>query len=76
LRGIPGVRTAQTASLALGGVSVMRVNFAGDQAALAAALQARGWQVQQGPGTLRIRRGGPAAPAPPSPSPSGTPIRK
>jgi hypothetical protein len=74
LRGIPGVRTAQTASLALGGVSVMRVNFAGDQAALAAALQARGWQVQQGPNTLRIRRAAP--PASPSPSPSGTPIRK
>jgi hypothetical protein len=74
LRGIPGVRTAQTASLALGGVSVMRVNFAGDQAALAAALQARGWQVQQGPNTLRIRRAVP--PASPSPSPSGTPIRK
>lgn len=76
LRSIPGVRSAQTASLALGGVSVMRVSFAGDQATLAAALQARGWQVQQGPNTLRIRRGAPAAPASPSPSPSGTPARK
>ena len=64
---IPGVSSAQTASLALGGVSVMRVNYGGDLAGLAAALQARGWQVQQGPSTLRIRRG-----AAPSPTPSGT----
>jgi hypothetical protein len=76
LRSIPGVRSAQTSSLALGGVSVMRVSFSGDQGALAAALQARGWQVQQGPNTLRIRRAAPGAPASPSPSPSGTPARK
>jgi hypothetical protein len=80
LRGIPGVRSAQTASLALGGVSVMRVTYEGDIGVLAAALSARGWQVQQGLGTLRIRRGGPApapaATAAPSPTPSGTPARK
>ena len=83
LRGIPGVRGAQTASLALGGVSVMRVSFGGDITALAAALEARGWQVQQGAGTLRIRRGS-AAPAQtatppaasPSPAQSGAPARK
>jgi hypothetical protein len=73
LRGIAGVRSAQTASLALGGVSVMRVAFEGELAALAAALQARGWQVQQGPGTLRIRRG---APAPATPSPAAAPATK
>jgi hypothetical protein len=67
LRGIPGVRSAQTASLALGGVSVMRVTYEGELGGLSSALQARGWQVQQGAGTLRIRRG-----AAPSPSPSGT----
>ena len=45
--------------------------------ALAAAFQSRGWQVKQGPNTLRIRRGAaPSAPASPSPSPSGTPARK
>lgn len=71
LRSIAGVRSAQTASLALGGVSVMRVAFEGDIAALASALQARGWQVQQGAGTLRIRRGAPApAAATPSPAPA------
>jgi len=58
LRGIPGVQSAATSSLALGGVSVMRVVYAGDLAALAAALQARGWQVQQGSGALRISRPG------------------
>lgn len=79
LRAIPGVRSAQTASLALGGVSVMRVTYEGEIAALASALSARGWQVQQGLGTLRIRRGAPAAApaaAAPSPTPSGTPVRQ
>jgi hypothetical protein len=74
------VRSAQTASLALGGVSVMRVTYEGDIGVLASALSARGWQVQQGLGTLRIRRGAPApapaATAAPTPTPSGTPARK
>lgn len=61
LRSVPRVSSAQTTSLALGGISVMRVAYGGDLASLAAALQARGWQVQQGQGTLRIRH---AAPAP------------
>lgn len=67
LRAIAGVRSAQTGSLALGGVSVMRVAFEGEAPALAAALEARGWQVQQGAGTLRIRRAAPAAPPPAQP---------
>jgi hypothetical protein len=54
-----------TASLAMGGESVMHVVYSGDQGALAAQLQARGWQVQSGPGVLRIRR---AAAPPPQPS--------
>lgn len=71
VRGIPGVSSASTASLALGGVSVMRVTFAGDVAALRTALEARGWTVQEGGGTLRIRRA--AAPNAPLavPSPGG-----
>ncbi|MEQ1549936.1 heavy-metal-associated domain-containing protein [Sphingorhabdus sp.] len=44
LRGIPGVRSVSTTSLALGGTSVMRVTFQGDPAALNAALQARGFR--------------------------------
>jgi hypothetical protein len=73
LRAIPGVRTAQTASLALGGVSVMRVAYDGELGGLRAALTARGWQVQEGPNTLRIRRVAPAAAAP---APAGTPAAK
>jgi hypothetical protein len=52
-----GVTSAITTSLALGGTSLMRVSFVGDSAALQAALQAQGWQVQVVNGTtLRISR--------------------
>lgn len=67
LRGVPGVTSAITTSMALGGVSLMRVTYDGSQAALRSALEARGWQVQEGAGVLRIRRGGgPATPPPPA----------
>lgn len=65
MRAVPGVSSAATTSLAIGGVSVMRVVYGGDQATLAGTLQARGWQVQTGPGVLRIHRA--AAPPPPTP---------
>ncbi len=42
IRGIPGVRSVVTTSLALGGTSVMRITYQGDPAALNAALSARG----------------------------------
>ena len=42
IRGIPGVKSVVTTSLALGGTSVMRVTFQGDPAALQSALSARG----------------------------------
>ncbi|WCM28853.1 heavy-metal-associated domain-containing protein [Sphingomonas sp. QA11] len=58
LRNIPGVRSALTTSLALGGVSVMRVSFDGDPATLRPLLEARGWAVQGTGTTLRIRRAG------------------
>jgi hypothetical protein len=54
--GIVGVQSASTTSLALGGMSVMRVTFRGDMAALKAALAARGYSVQEGGNTLRISR--------------------
>lgn len=54
--GTPGVRGVATSSTAIGGVSVMRVSFAGDAAALAAALRARGWSVSQSGTTLSISR--------------------
>ena len=56
LRGIAGVRSAGTTSLALGDVSLMRVTFDGDPAALRSALEARGYQVIGSGTTLRIRR--------------------
>ncbi len=61
LRVVPGVSSAITTSTALGGVSLMRVTYDGGQASLRAALEARGWQVQEGAGVMRIRRGGGAA---------------
>lgn len=67
VRAIPGVQSASTASLALGGTSVMQVNASIDIDALRGALEARGWRVQQGAGVLRISRSAPAAP----PSPGG-----
>lgn len=56
VRGIPGVRAASTTSLALGGVSLMRVTYDGDPDALRAALEVRGYQVTGSGQTLRIRR--------------------
>ncbi len=55
VRAVPGVRSAATTSLALGGVSLMRV-VVDDQAAFAAAMQARGYQLIGSGTTLRLRR--------------------
>jgi hypothetical protein len=56
VRSAPGVRGAATSSIAIGGTSVMRVTFAGDLTALAAALRGRGFQVNNVAGILVIRR--------------------
>lgn len=56
LRGIPGVRSAQTTSLALGGQSVIRVLYDGDPDVLRTSLQSRGYQVFGSGQSLRIRR--------------------
>jgi len=56
LRGVPGVRQVSLVSLALGGVSVLRVGYQGDANGLRAALEARGWQVVAGGGALRLIR--------------------
>ena len=63
VRSIPGVRSSNTTSLALGGLSVIRVSFAGDLNLLRTALAARGWTVEAGTDTLRIQRAA-VAPAP------------
>ena len=56
LRGVGGVESAQTSSMAIGGVSVMRVRYRGDASGLRAALQAAGWRVSESGGTFRISR--------------------
>jgi hypothetical protein len=56
VRGTPGIRGASVSSTAIGGVSVMRVSYSGDLAALAAALRARGFSVTQGSSALSISR--------------------
>ncbi|QDC38023.1 heavy-metal-associated domain-containing protein [Sphingobium fuliginis] len=58
VRSIAGVRSAATSSLALGGTSVMQVNFDGSVDMLRAALGAKGYNVAVSGNTLRIRRGG------------------
>jgi hypothetical protein len=58
VRGAPGVQSVSTTSLALGGVSVMRVTFNGSAASLRSALAARGLRVEEGGGTVRIRSSG------------------
>jgi hypothetical protein len=64
IRAVPGVTGAVTTSLALGGVSVMRVVYEGDPALLRTSLETRGWTVIGSGTTLRIRR---------SPAPIATP---
>ncbi len=66
MRSIPGVRTATTTSLALGGISVMQVTTTSTPEELRIALSARGYSVQGQGTTWRIqRRAGPAAAPPP-----------
>lgn len=59
VRGVPGVRSAATTSLALGGTSVMQVGFDGSVDQLRAALEARGFAVTGAGTNLRIARRGP-----------------
>jgi hypothetical protein len=62
IRAIPGVRSATTTSLALGGTSVMQVTFGQNAEQLRAALAARGYSVLGSGTTLRIVRGAPQPP--------------
>ncbi|MEY4160935.1 MAG: hypothetical protein RLZZ136_1556 [Pseudomonadota bacterium] len=56
VRGVPGVRSVATSSLAMGGTSVMRVSYAGSLDELRDALRSRGWSVTAGSNALSIRR--------------------
>jgi hypothetical protein len=74
VRSVPGVKATDTTSLALGGISVMKVTFDGDIGALRLALSARGFRVDEGGGTLRIRRSvGSTPPKPSTPKPTTPP---
>ena len=64
LRVMTGVTSVQPSSVALGGASIYRVSFSGPVTAFREALMSRGWQVEDAGGTLRIRRGAGAKPAP------------
>ena len=61
LSAIPGVRSVNTSSLALGGVSVMQLSYEGSFEMLRAGLQARGYTVNANGTTLRISRRAPGA---------------
>lgn len=56
VRSSAGVKSASTTSLAMGGTSLMRVSYAGELQALAAALRAKGYTVSVGNNALSIRR--------------------
>ncbi|OYZ19556.1 MAG: hypothetical protein B7Y31_15030, partial [Novosphingobium sp. 16-62-11] len=56
VRSVAGVKGASSTSIAIGGTSVMRVTYAGEMDALAAALRAQGWRVTVGAGALSIRK--------------------
>src|SRR3546814_13045384 len=56
LRSVPGVRSATTSSLALGGTSVMAVSYMGTVERLRAALSGRGWDVAASGHTPPIQR--------------------
>lgn len=56
VRSVPGVNSAATTSLALGGTSIMRVSFTGDTAGLASALKLRGYTVSGGGTAFSIRK--------------------
>ena len=56
VRGASGVKGASTSSIAIGGMSVMRVSYAGELSDLAAALRSRGYSVTVGANALSIRR--------------------
>jgi len=55
VRSVPGVKSASTTSLAIGGVSVMRVSFAGDAGMLRLGLSARGLSASESGGVIRVR---------------------
>jgi hypothetical protein len=56
LRAIPGVSAVSTNSVALGGISILRVGYNGDPQAFRTALATAGYNVQDTGGGLRLTR--------------------
>jgi hypothetical protein len=56
VQGVPGVKSASTTSVAVGGTSVMRVVYEGDADMLRASLSARGYRVQGSGTSLHISK--------------------
>src|SRR3546814_14679181 len=56
LRSVPGVRSATTSSLALGGTPVMAVGYKGTVGSLRAAPSGRGWDDAASGNTRRLQR--------------------
>ena len=53
---VPGVKSSNTSSIAVGGTSVMSVEFSGDLGALKIGLAAHGFHVEDAGGVLQISR--------------------
>jgi hypothetical protein len=76
LRGVAGVDSVSSRSTAIGGWSLLLVNYRGENSALAAALSARGYIVSDAGGTIRVNPGLPGRsppPAQPAENSTGTP---
>jgi len=56
LRAVPGVKAVATDSVALGGISVLRVAYDGDPQVFRTALATAGYNVQDTGGGLRLTR--------------------
>ena len=71
VRGVPGVVSVTPRSTAIGGWSLLLVNYRGSNGALGGALQARGWNVAYVGPTIRLTPAVPSAPlAQPQPQPA------
>ena len=69
IRSATNVTSVTTTSLALGGISLMRIGFNGDVTALRAALSTRGFRVEGSGDTVRVRRASDSPPPTAAPTP-------
>ncbi len=72
LRGTVGVDSVSTRSTAIGGWSLLLVNYRGSNSDLSASLAAKGYIVSDVGGTIRVNPGLPSRPAAPPPADNST----